>query len=323
MYRSDSMAFFAPQMQPPIFDPAKRPQLNLAHLTSVPPFITDFNKVLEQHRGFKACVLSNDNVIVAEHQHDLEPNGSQIAVVFGLQCPPKDLTKERLQILHDAGVLFMALAYEDDTEYGGGFKTKSLLTKRGKQLLDWMQEIGIQPDLSHASNETAVGIIKHVSNTAHGNVCPVLTHSACLGKHNHPRNATGDVMNAIEGLGGYIGIPALSPFLAAKWKDPLDAFLQHVEYAILECGRGGVGIGSDCQHCDMTIDDAKALYKRMMGKFAPVGMYFPDRDPLIIENGSQILNVLEFAVLRKMASSDREHVMGKNFKNYLKRVLPI
>lgn len=321
---ADSMAFFQLQTQPPRFDSAKRPRLSLAHLTSVPPFGKDFNKALHTHREFRAQALSNPDTHEVRTREDLNKPG--MGLLFGLQHAPEGLTFQRVCELYHWGIRSMGIAYDGPSEYGDGFKNPGgRLTDRGKDLLTWMCLLGIIPDLSHAGFKTACDALDFVAKARYV-THPMASHSACQSAFSNPRNIQDPVLDGIADLDGYVGIPAITFFLGHKDSDYMENVVHHVVSAAVMMRRENVGIGSDCNHLDMTMEEARAHYENMTknivksgGEF---GEYFPDRPPELILHGSRMFEILEQKLLEMFAGKTVRGFCGQNFRAFLDRSLP-
>lgn len=321
MRYADSQAFLALQGQPPIFDSSKRPQLSLALVTSAPPFLKDFHAVIAAHETFREQALSNPNTHEVLGKGDLDQSG--MGLLFGLQCPPEKMTYERVRTLAREGVRAMTLAFDEATEYGSGFLAKGGLTRRGKQLVEWMSECGILLDLSHANHQTAREALDFIRQE-NLPMKPMASHTGCYEVCQHPRNLPDDVLQKIVERGGYIGISLVTFFLTERKNDSrkddphyyLNWFIIHIRHAMYVVDdRAKIGLGSDCPHVDQTIEDAKTNYLRMIqmlktnGKF---GEYFPDRPPEIIEHGAKMVSTLK----------KNGYTCGRSFSEFLKRSLP-
>lgn len=331
MYYADSQAFLALQGQPPIFDQEKRPQLSLALVTSAPPFLKNFYAVLAAHKTFREQALSNAGTYEVRVKDDL--GGPGIGLLFGLQHAPEVMTYERVRTLARVGVRAMTLAFDEATEYGSGFLAESGLTKRGRQLIEWMGECGVILDLSHSNHETAREALDFIRRS-NLSMRPMASHTGCHEVFPHPRNLPDDVLRKIVGLDGYAGINLITFLLCSEHKsgsmhDYLHAFTCHLHHALRIMGRARVGIGSDCPHIDQTIEGAGENFVRMQKMLKTkcrFGEYFPDRPLEVIGNGSRMMAVLR-KELRGLESPlfskhDKDRMCGKNFREFLERSLP-
>src|ERR1035437_5705469 len=171
-FYADSLAFLGLQGQPPV----NRSQLSLAHITSVPPYVKDFDIVLRMHLVFQVRALSNAWVHGVYEKSDISK--PDMGILFGLQHAPEDLTLARVRELASAGIRSMAIAYDGSTEYGDGFKGDGGLTPQGEKLIDWMCATGIILDLSHAGHATAREAIEYILRHRLP-MMPMMSHSGC------------------------------------------------------------------------------------------------------------------------------------------------
>lgn len=317
-YYADSMAFIGLQGQLPVFDLSKPPQLSLAHLTSVPPFIKNFQDVLTAHRIFVSLALSNSDVQHIKTKSDLATNDG-IGLFFGMQHAPDKMTQSRMQKLHHEGLQSMAIAYDGPNEYGAGFKADGGLTDRGKKLIEWMSMYDIILDLSHANHQTARDALDFIC-LKRLPMRPMASHSGCYSVFPHPRNLPDDILKEIANQGGYVGIPAITFLIAKEGDDYLETFAWHIAHAINVCDNKTIGVGSDCNHLDMTMEAARGHFETMTKMLKTGGTfreYFPDRPLELILNGSRMFEFFDHAI-----TQFPDRVLGENFKEFLNRSLP-
>ena len=332
---ADSMAFLALQGQPPVFDPSKRPRLSLAHVTSVPPFVQEFEAALAVHRDFREVALTNHGVHEIRSAADVRRQGS-MGLLFGMQHTPPGMTRARLQQFYHAGVRVMRLAYRDPTEYGGGFASVIGLTDHGKEMLEWMAECRILLDLSHANQRTVRMALDFIQKEGLP-LKPMISHTGCASVFQHSRNVVDGTMEDVVATGGYIGILLISFYLGREWAgkkrgDPLRNFLKHVVHAVTAVGSEAIGIGSDCPHIDQTPTKAEQQFirmTRMLKTSGTFGEYFPDRPVEIIRQGNTMFDILHARLTAATpfgaeGFSERvvDNLCGGNFRSYLERSLP-
>lgn len=324
-FYADSMAFFALPGQPPKFALGSRPRLALAHLTSAPPSIKDFSSTIEAHKAFVQVVLANPGVEMIRTAESLGAISSvNTGLLFGLQCTPAAITYGDLHALFTAGVRTMSLTYEGATEYGGGFKAGGRLTGRGEKVIRWMADTGFILDLSHAGHSTARNALNYIRQERLP--IPVMaSYSGCYSVYPHLRNFSDDILESIASADGYLGIPLITFFLGRRDGDYLDRFSRHITHALSVMGKGKVGIGSDCPHINMTMEQAEKQFSDMT-KMPKTGgsfrEYFPDRPPELIKHGSNLFKILEHTLSTKNLHLFDPGILGQNFRDFLKRSLP-
>lgn len=328
MFYADSQAFLALQGQPPIFDQERRPRLSLALVTSAPPFAKDFHAALAAHDTFRGQALSNANTHEVRVMGDV--GGPGMGLLFGLQHAPERMTYERVRTLAREGIRAMTLAFDEATEYGGGFLAAGGLTNRGRQLIKWMGEFGIILDLSHSNHETAREALDFIGKS-NLQMKPMASHTGCYEIFRHPRNLPDDILLRIVRMDGYIGINLISFLLCERGRGIhyLSFFLSHVRHAIsFVDGYTKIGIGSDCPHIDQTMEDAEKNYlrlKQMLKTDGKFGEYFPDRPPEIILHGNKMMKTIKESAGEGWHSYHREMeecLYGKSFRRFLERSLP-
>lgn len=318
-----SMEFLAPQGQPPISDPSRPSHLKLAHLTSVPPFVTNFEEVLKRHLSFKKAALSNTDTREILTVRDLHwPNTK--GLLFGLQNAPEGLTRDRVRRLYDVGIRLMTLAYDGPNEYGSGFASDGGLTNYGRNVLSWMAECGILIDVSHLNRKTARDIMDFIWKEELL-VNPMASHSGCYSVFHHPRNFPDGLLQEIATLQGYIGIFTVNFYLGKRGGRYLNAFARHARRAVDMAGNKSVGIGSDGIHGDMTLATTRRHYgkmTKMLKTGGSFGKYFPDRPPILIKSGSWMFEILEEKLHESFSTTNVAGLCGQNFTDYLHRSLP-
>lgn len=325
MFYADSMAFFALQAEPPILESlAVLPSLSLAHLTSVPPFIRNFEDALAMHQTFQIEALSNEMVYSVLDEGDIDFGGSWIGVLFGMQHSPENLSLPQLETLYCEGIRSMALAYSQPTMYGDGYLGQGPLTAAGAELIRNMAATGIVLDLSHAGHNTAAGALNLINKESLD--LPVFaSHSGSYAVYPHPRNLPDEIAQGIVGLGGYIGVPAITFMMCSEGADYLAEYVKHVLHLVSVCGNGVIGIGSDCNHIKMTMPAARRHFENMLAMLEMKegdGVYFPDRPPQLIKYGHIMFQFFR-AALEKGGCDDTQvrQICGLNFRDFLQHAL--
>lgn len=301
------------------------PRLSFAQI-SVRPRARDFNQVLKEHRAFRARVLSNPNVYEIRKKRDLSSGKSgNMGALFGLQYAPNDLTPENIRELFNESVRFLGIVHEKGPRvYGSTFREEGSLTRRGAELIHQLDGSGIALDLSQANHRTIIDALELISRKKLS-IGVMASHSGCYAVHHHPQNLTGEIILRIKELNGYIGIPARTYLIAEKNALYLESFLKHVESAIGICGNNAahVGIGSDCNHLDMTREEAREYFWKTISPRGTedCGQYFPDRPPLLIEQGSRMFEILEERLLKRYSRAIAAKICGLNLRNFFSRSL--
>ncbi len=110
---------------------------------------------------------------------------------------------DRLQTLYDMGVRCMTLLWGGETCIGGSHDTQSGLTDFGKLVTKRCFELGIVPDISHASEQSTDDVIEIAQAY---NKPFITTHSNSYSAYAHTRNLRDRHLKALMELGGTVGV---------------------------------------------------------------------------------------------------------------------
>jgi membrane dipeptidase len=111
------------------------------------------------------------------------------------------------------------------------------LSDFGRAVVAEMNRLGVIPDVAHSGWQTSF-------EAAQVSEYPVVaSHTTCEALHRHIRSKPDDVIRAIIETGGYIGICCIPRFLGGK--GDINAFLDHIDYAVRRFGADHVAIGTD------------------------------------------------------------------------------
>ena len=110
---------------------------------------------------------------------------------------------DRLQTLYDMGVRCMTLLWGGETCIGGSHDTQSGLTDFGKLVTKRCFELGIVPDVSHASEQSTDDVIEIAQAY---NKPFIATHSNSYSAYAHTRNLRDRHLKALMELGGTVGV---------------------------------------------------------------------------------------------------------------------
>lgn len=176
---------------------------------------------------------------------------------------------QRLDEMYARGVRYLTLVWGGDSCVGGAFRTQNGLTEYGKELVCRCFELGIIPDVSHASEQLA----DDVTAIAYEYQKPfIASHSNAFSQYDHPRNLRDRHFKAIKELGGIVGVSLCPSHLtdtSLRSATAEDVFA-HVEYYLSMGGENILGFGADWDGTDLpegfsTVGDL-ALVAEVMAK---------------------------------------------------------
>ena len=151
---------------------------------------------------------------------------------------------ERVDLLAQMGVKYMTLLWGGETCIGGSHDTHGHLTDFGRSVAQRCFEVGIIPDVSHASEEVVDDLIP----IAYEFRKPfIATHSNAHSLYGHTRNLRDRHFAVIKELGGIVGVCLCPSHLiddSIRTATAEDVFA-HVDYYLSLGGEDMVGFGAD------------------------------------------------------------------------------
>ena len=157
---------------------------------------------------------------------------------------------ERLDELKALGVKYLTLLWGGDTCIGGSHNTENGLTDFGKFLARRSFELGIIPDVSHASEQSVDDLVP----IAYEFKKPfIATHSNSHALYGHTRNLRDRHFAIIKDLGGIVGVSLCPSHLTDTSLRPATAedVFAHVDYYLSIGGEDIVGFGADWDGTDL------------------------------------------------------------------------
>lgn len=166
----------------------------------------------------------------------------RLGVILGFQNATmigSDL--RNLETLHELGTRCIQLTYNSRNLLGDGCteRTNAGLSDFGVSVVERLNALGIVVDLSHCGEQTSRDAIE-VSKRP-----PAFTHTVCKAVYDHVRGKSDDLLRALAGKGGVVGIATLGYFVGPTAATTFDDYLRHVDHAVKVAGIDHVGLASD------------------------------------------------------------------------------
>ena len=147
---------------------------------------------------------------------------------------------DNLRKFYDMGVRILTLVWGGVCSLGGAHDTQAGLSEFGFEVLDTCFELGIIPDVSHASDK----MFWEVYETAKQKKKPfIASHSNSRAVFNHSRNLSDEMFCAISEIGGLVGIN-LEPTHTSDTDDILNT-VSHIKHFISLGGEKTICLGCD------------------------------------------------------------------------------
>ncbi|MEJ7577041.1 MAG: membrane dipeptidase [Pyrinomonadaceae bacterium] len=206
-------------------------------------------------RTFEACLRSivatrqklrgmNDAFLATNSRQIKDAFKSEKTAVFlqiqgGGEAVGEDLS--RIDLFHELGLRVLQITHHHNNPLGGGGieRTQSGLTKLGFEAVKQMNALGIIPDLSHASDLTALDVLKTSRKPV------ILSHGAARALVNNARCAPDEVIRRVATSGGVMGIFMMSFWLTYDSAPTIEALVKQIRHVIKIGGIDAVGISND------------------------------------------------------------------------------
>ncbi len=135
---------------------------------------------------------------------------------------------DRLRTLYNRGVRCMTLLWGGETCIGGSHNTESGLTDFGKQVTRGCFELGIIPDISHASEQSVDDVIE-IANEYQKPF--IATHSNSYSAYAHSRNLRDRHLAELMRLGGIVGVSMCPSHLrdCSLQNASIDDIVRHID----------------------------------------------------------------------------------------------
>jgi membrane dipeptidase len=226
----------------------------------------------------------SDALVSANTVADIQSARAQgkIAIVFGWQVADAIGENESaLEGFQRMGLRSSGLSYNVGNYVGSGCvdPAQGPLSHFGVRVVEKLQELRIVVDVGgHCSEATSFDALR----VAKGPI--ICSHTNPRALRQNSRNMTDELMRAIAGTGGVIGITAFNFFLAnVAPRSTIEDYLRHIDYVVKLVGVEHVGIGLD-----------HTIGRRMVGPVDP--RRFPvEAYPPMYEDWSYVQGLEDFS----------------------------
>ena len=200
--------------------------------------IAEWDRRFEEHADLIVPARSATDVRAARQQ-------GKTAILFGAQnCSPIEDDIGLVQVMHDRGLRFMQLSYNNQSLLATGCYEREDpgITRMGREVIREMNRVGLVIDMSHSAERSTLEAIEL-------SVRPIaITHANPHAWHAALRNKSDTVLRALGESGGMLGLSLYPHHLKDGTACTLQAFCEMVARTAEVMGVDNIGIGSDlCQ----------------------------------------------------------------------------
>lgn len=168
---------------------------------------------------------------------------------------------KNLELFYSFGVRFLTLVWGGECSLGGAHDTDKGFTDFGYEVLGACFELGIVPDVSHASDK----MFWQVCEVAQKRGKPfVATHSNSREVYHHSRNLTDEMFLSVMKSGGVVGISLEPTHTSDKYEPAEEDYCCHILHYLELGGEDTVCLGCDFDGVTRnvrSVPDVSYLYK--------------------------------------------------------------
>ncbi|MCA1408632.1 dipeptidase [Ensifer sp. IC3342] len=220
------------------------------------------------------------------------------------------------------GVGIMQLAYNVKNRIGDGCeeRTDAGLSRFGLQVIERMNAVGMIVDCAHTGTRTTMDAIEHSSAPV------IISHANAKSVHPSRRNISDDLIRAIAGNGGTIGVVGFPGFVSSDSRPTLDQFIDHIAHMSDLVGTQHVTIGIDYYTGQFPyLDDAASMqeYWQAIADGIWTREAYPEPPhyyPAGIETPKGMACLTERLLQRGFTEEDIRKIYGENLIRVYQRV---
>lgn len=182
-------------------------------------------------------------IVTTPDQLEIVLKEGRVAVILALEGgTPAQGSIDNLKELRRLGVSMMGLTWSESSplaDSSADVRSPSGLTALGREAVAWCNDAGVMIDVSHMSDAAT-------RQTVELSRAPVLaSHSNARATCDVPRNLPDDLMKAVAGTGGLLGVMFHGPFVVAGRDASRHDVAAMTKAMVDRVGARHVGIGSD------------------------------------------------------------------------------
>lgn len=256
-------------------------------------------------------VRESDELRLATSTADIRTakRDGKLAVVLHFQgtCP-FEYDPDLVEVYHRLGVRVVQLAYNVRSPAADGCEEpgNAGLSRFGRQLVAELNRAGIVVDVSHTGHASSM-------DAAEASTAPcIASHSNAAAVHPSRRNLQDDLIKAIAGGGGVIGVNGFPAFVADTTTPTLDQYIDHMAYIAELVGPDHVAIGLDYTGRNPPMAEYEQLIAAghwSRESYPPPPWHYPSG----LEDASGLPNLTQRLLQRGFSGQDVRGILGENW----------
>jgi membrane dipeptidase len=272
------------------------------------------DKILEK-RGF-GKIRSAEDVKRAKRE-------KKFGVWYHMQssnCLEENL--DALEELKEAGVGQLQPTYNYRNRFANGQleRVDGGLSKAGIDLVKKCNELQIIVDGSHQGARDVLDMIEFSSSPV------IVSHANAKAVYDHPRNVSDEVIKAIAGNGGFVGVNGWPPFVSDSQLPTFDQFFAHLDHVVQLVGPEHTTIGMDYFQLIRGLvpdEEVQTMYDSLIASGAWTVVEYgkpPYVYPTGIETPATLFNLTGGLLDRGYSVDDVQKIMGGNWLRIMAEV---
>lgn len=206
-----------------------------------------YNEFINMYNNFiKELSLNNKYIQLVTNTLELEKANEKGKIGAFISIEEGGVLKgsfDRLDEVYKLGVRMITLTWNYPNEIGYpniDFRFKDNgLTDKGKDIVEYMENIGIIIDVSHLSDKGFYDVLDIAKKPF------IASHSNARAVKLHPRNLTDEMIKKLSEKGGVLGINYCSQFLGDSYIAYIDDMVKHIKHIKNVGGIDVISLGSD------------------------------------------------------------------------------
>jgi membrane dipeptidase len=233
----------------------------------------------------------------------------KLAIVLHFQgTGPFEYDPDLVEIYFRLGVRVVQLAYNVRSPAADGCEEpgNAGLSRFGRQLVAEFNRVGIVVDVSHTGHASSIEAVEAATAPC------IASHSNAAAVHPSRRNLQDDLIKAIAGSGGVIGVNGFPAFVADTTRPTLDQYIDHMVYIAELVGPDHVAIGLDYT----SRNPPMAEYEQLVAdghwsreSYPPPPWHYPSG----LEDASGLPNLTQRLLQRGFSGPDVRGILGANW----------
>lgn len=279
---------------------------------------------LDQLAIWSRLLRERDDLLMVREAGDVElaKRSGKLGIFLHLQgTEPIEDNLDFVDVYKALGVGVIQLTYNVKNRVGEGCeeRTDAGLSRFGIKLIERLNRARVLVDCSHTGLRTSLDAIEHSAAPV------ILSHSNAASVHPSPRNVSDELIRAIAGSGGVIGMVGFPGMVADAKRPSMEHFIAHIDRIVELVGVDHVGLGIDYYSSQAGVASDEAALRVYEG-YVSSGIWSkaypppPHHYPAGIETPRTLFNLTTALLDRGYREPDVRKIMGENWLRVMRAV---